>query len=177
MSSESLLERPILNSPYGYPVERWELDHSGQPTNPVIPRRRPAQYVSPIPQAKKRRAEQQDLDASSSELSTERRTYDLTPVINALSRRVDAWQALQKADDWGGDPETARPSRREADSLGGNEGALGNSHLGAIILPQRELKFREFCGRALNLERHNLAFARRFASSWMAAVGDGSVRG
>lgn len=25
-------EKPILNSPYGYPARYWELDKTGQPT-------------------------------------------------------------------------------------------------------------------------------------------------
>ena len=31
-------EQPILNSPYEYPAQHWELDETGQPTNKVIPR-------------------------------------------------------------------------------------------------------------------------------------------
>ena len=46
--SQSFFDRPILNSPYDYPARYWELDENGQPTNRVIERRRPAQYVSPI---------------------------------------------------------------------------------------------------------------------------------
>ena len=59
--SSSFFERPILNSPYDYPARYWELDESGQPTDRVIERRRSVRYVSPIPKAKKRRAEQPEL--------------------------------------------------------------------------------------------------------------------
>ena len=45
--SPAFFDRPILNSPYDYPERHWELDESGQPTDRVIDRRRPAQYVSP----------------------------------------------------------------------------------------------------------------------------------
>ena len=31
---------PILNSPYAYPGEHWELDDDGQPTNRIIQGRR-----------------------------------------------------------------------------------------------------------------------------------------
>jgi len=29
-------EKPILNSPYDYPSQHWELDESGQPTQKII---------------------------------------------------------------------------------------------------------------------------------------------
>jgi hypothetical protein len=29
-------EKPILNSPYEYPVQHWELDAEGQPTQRII---------------------------------------------------------------------------------------------------------------------------------------------
>ncbi len=32
--------QPILNSPYAYPGEHWELDDDGQPTNHIIHCRR-----------------------------------------------------------------------------------------------------------------------------------------
>lgn len=41
----SFFDRPILNSPYDYPARHWELDESGQPTNGVIERRRPAKQA------------------------------------------------------------------------------------------------------------------------------------
>ena len=48
-------ERPILNSPYEYPRQHWELDESGQPTGNLIERRRRAEFITPIPKPKKRR--------------------------------------------------------------------------------------------------------------------------
>ena len=49
-------DRPILNSPYAYPVKHWELDEDGQPTQKVVERRRRADFVTPIPKAKKQGA-------------------------------------------------------------------------------------------------------------------------
>jgi type III restriction enzyme len=107
--SPSFFDRPILNSPYDYPARHSELDPTGQPTDRIIERRRLAQYVSPIPQPKKRRAEQAELNlADASGLSTERQKYDPTPVINALRQSVDAWRALPNPNDWAVTPETAR---------------------------------------------------------------------
>lgn len=47
-------QQPILNSPYERPGWHWELDDSGQPTGREVGSRRPAKFVSPIPQPKKR---------------------------------------------------------------------------------------------------------------------------
>lgn len=48
-------EKPILNSPYGYPVRHWELDAEGQPTQRIIETRRRAEFITPIPKPKKRK--------------------------------------------------------------------------------------------------------------------------
>ncbi len=107
--SSSFFERPILNSPYDYPARYWELDESGQPTDRIIERRRSAQYVSPIPKPKKRRAEQAELGLLDTfGQATASQKYDPTPVINALRLGVDAWGALPNPNDWGVTPETAR---------------------------------------------------------------------
>ena len=42
-------EKPILNSPYKYPAQHWELDASGQPTQRIIENRRRAEFITPIP--------------------------------------------------------------------------------------------------------------------------------
>jgi type III restriction enzyme len=49
-------ERPILNSPYDDPRRHWELDEQGQPTQLIIETRRRAEFISPIPKPKKRKA-------------------------------------------------------------------------------------------------------------------------
>lgn len=50
-------ERPILNSPYDYPVRHWELDAQGQPTQQISERRRRAEFITPIPKPKKRKGQ------------------------------------------------------------------------------------------------------------------------
>jgi type III restriction enzyme len=47
-------ERPILNSPYEYPTQYWELDGHGQPTQRIIESRRRAEFITPIPKPRKR---------------------------------------------------------------------------------------------------------------------------
>ena len=53
--SDQFFEKPILNSPYEYPARHWELDAQGQPTKNIIERRRPAEFITPIPKPKKRK--------------------------------------------------------------------------------------------------------------------------
>jgi type III restriction enzyme len=103
-------ERPILNSPYEYPRQHWELDADGQPTQLVVETRRRASFISPIPRAKKRKgkAAQQDLDIGGEEqVSSKHQKYD-EATINELRSRVDAWRELKTPSDWGVTPETAR---------------------------------------------------------------------
>ena len=52
-------EHPILNSPYEYPVQHWELDEHGQPTQKVIESRRRVEFITPSPKPKKRKKSSQ----------------------------------------------------------------------------------------------------------------------
>ena len=54
-SVNAFFERPILNSPYERPMQHWELDETGQPTQKVIATRRRADFITPIPKPKKRK--------------------------------------------------------------------------------------------------------------------------
>ncbi len=104
--------RPILNSPYEYPARHWELDESGQPTQQIIESRRRAEFVTPIPKPRKRKA----IKAAQSEfvfdeghgISTETQQYDPNPIINELRYFVDQWRSLSSPSQWGVTPETAR---------------------------------------------------------------------
>lgn len=74
-------EQPILNSPYDYPARHWELDASGQPTQQILDKRRRAEFITPIPKPKKRRAapDQQGFVFDEGKgLSTKDQQYDLT---------------------------------------------------------------------------------------------------
>jgi type III restriction enzyme len=52
--TDAFFEHPILNSPYEYPSRHRELDN-GQPTQQVIEKRRPAEYITPLSKPKKRK--------------------------------------------------------------------------------------------------------------------------
>ncbi|HBI14537.1 MAG TPA: hypothetical protein DDY20_03325 [Desulfobulbaceae bacterium] len=93
--------QPILNSPYASPVRYWELDGEGQPTQQIIESRRPARFITPIPQPRKRKGKaiQQDLFAVH-ELTSQAQQYDPTSIINELRQHVDTWRKLPNSNDW-----------------------------------------------------------------------------
>jgi type III restriction enzyme len=107
--TNQFFERPILNSPYQYPGRHWELDATGQPTQQIIEARRTAEFITPIPKAKKQKSggKQGDLldDAA---LSTEKQGYAHAAVINSMRQEVDKWRALKDPKDWRVTPETQR---------------------------------------------------------------------
>ena len=108
--SNLFFEKPILNSPYDYPSQHWELDDTGQPTQKVIDARRTAEFVTPIPKPKKRKTKdkdaQVDLDLAN-EVSDELQQYH-SAIINGVRAEVDKWRSLPNPSDWGVTPETAR---------------------------------------------------------------------
>jgi type III restriction enzyme len=104
---DRFFERPILNSPYAYPGQHWELDEQGQPTQQIVERRRPAAYLTPIPRPRKRKAapaQARMIFDEGAGLSTAEQEYDPTPLINELRGQVERWR-LSYA---GVTPETAR---------------------------------------------------------------------
>ena len=104
-------ERPVLNSPYEYPKRHWELDETGQPTQNVIERRRPADFITPIPKPKKQKGTEKQSEIIFDEgkgLSTDKQQYQHTEIINAVRQQVDQWRNLQSPNQWKVTPETAR---------------------------------------------------------------------
>lgn len=108
--SNPFFDEPILNSPYERPARHWELDASGQPTQAIISKRRPADFITPIPKPRKRKsaADQPSLKLDSDHgLSTEKQQYDHSAIINAIRGEVEKWRSLQPMH-WRVTPETAR---------------------------------------------------------------------
>lgn len=109
--SNPFFDHPILNSPYDYPTRHWELDSGGQPTQKIIEIRRRAEFITPIPKPKKRRAEEEQQEIVFDEgagLSSEAQQYDQTSLINAVRAEVDKWRQLPNPSNWQVTPETAR---------------------------------------------------------------------
>ncbi|HRG71926.1 MAG TPA: hypothetical protein PLH95_09830, partial [Thauera aminoaromatica] len=110
--NNQFFEHPILNSPYDYPARHWELDAQGQPTQQILERRRRAEFITPIPKPKKRKAQAAQtsllLDGGDG-LSTQAQEYEKTAsMINAVRQEVDKWRGIQNPNDWRVTPETAR---------------------------------------------------------------------
>ena len=102
--------RPILNSPYKRPELHWELDTSGQPTQKILEYRRPADFVTPIPKPKKRRAaDQEELGFDVGDgISTKGQQYETRSIINEVRGLVETWRSITQSALWQVTPETAR---------------------------------------------------------------------
>ncbi len=108
---DRFFKQPILNSPYEYPSRHWELDDTGQPTQHILERRRPAEFITPIPKPKKRKGRGQQIEMVLDEgkgLSTRDQQYDLTSTINSIRGFVDQWRMIPDPSRWKVTPETAR---------------------------------------------------------------------
>ena len=104
-------DQPILNSPYKYPAQYWELDADGQPTYQILNGRRNAEFITPIPKPKRSKvtARQARLElGNGSGLSDEDQLYDVSASVNEIRGRVDNWRRLPSPNNWGVTPETAR---------------------------------------------------------------------
>lgn len=128
-------ERPILNSPYAYPIRHWELDETGQPTQQIIETRRRADFITPIPKPKKRKgaALQGSLVFDEGKgLSTAEQRYDHTA---SLARMVQFAEAF--------------PEEKIVATLSQQ---LGWSHV-VEILPPKQLLQREYYAEMCAVER------------------------
>ena len=105
-------DHPIINSPYAYPSQHWELDADGQPTQRIVESRRGAEFVTPIPKPRQRGrargAQQQLVIDEGLGISTQEQQYDVTAAVNEVRRHVDQWRSIPSPNNWGVTPETAR---------------------------------------------------------------------
>ena len=104
-------EQPILNNPYDYPSQHWELDADGQPTQRINAYRRGAEFITPIPKPRKRKGSSKQMEMVLDEgrgLSTEEQKYDPTGNINTIRKYVDEWRRIEDPNKWKVTPETAR---------------------------------------------------------------------
>ena len=110
MMFNPFFERPIINSPYDYPNKHWELDAAGQPTQKIIEARRKAEFITPIPKARKQKNKKQAEFEFGDEtgISTDKQKYEAIPVINRLREEEDKWRNIPDKKKWGVTAETAR---------------------------------------------------------------------
>jgi len=93
------------------PTRHWELDDQGQPTQGLIGKRRPADFVTPIPKPRKRKSalvQQVLIPSDDAEISTQAQQYDPTSIINRARSLVEEWRSLPNPNQWQVTPETAR---------------------------------------------------------------------
>ena len=109
IQSDAFYAQPILNSPYEYPGQHWELDESNRPTNRIVDTRRPSAYISAIPKARKQQAQQLTLveDETAKAVASGDQQYDRTRFINGVRQAVARWRRLPESG-WRVTPETAR---------------------------------------------------------------------
>jgi len=95
--SNAFFKKPILNSPYEYPARHWELDENGLPTQRIVEKRRPAEFVTPIPKPKMAQGagKQGELNYGYGGRDEEDgQAYDVKSIINEVRSHVDAWRRL-----------------------------------------------------------------------------------
>jgi type III restriction enzyme len=108
--ADDFFTRPVLNSPYAYPGQHWQLDEAGQPVNRIVPARRRSELITPVPKPKKQRRgkAQAELGLGAADgLSTAEQEYNPTPIINEIRDYVGQWRSLP-VNQWQVTPETAR---------------------------------------------------------------------
>ena len=109
--SNRFFEHPILNNPYEYPKQHWELDGQGQPTQEIIEKRRLAEFITPIPKPRKRKQPGNQASLIFDEgkgLSSQLQQYDPTSIINRIREEITKWRMIPNPSHWGVTPETAR---------------------------------------------------------------------
>jgi type III restriction enzyme len=104
----SFFDKPILNSPYEYPGEHWELDLAGHPTERVVAARRSSALWTALPGASSKSASSQKSLELEGELSTDTTAYNPSPIINDLRQELSTWRNLPNPSQWKVTPVTQR---------------------------------------------------------------------
>ncbi|WP_130472611.1 BPTD_3080 family restriction endonuclease [Candidatus Magnetaquicoccus inordinatus] len=107
--SLQFFDHPVLNSPYAYPAQHWELDPDGQPTGSIIAKRRPSSYITPVPKPSRRRGDpKSEPTLLFDTLSTAEQSYDTNAILNKIREEVEKWRQLADPGQWLVTPETVR---------------------------------------------------------------------
>ena len=101
--TDLFFEQPVLNSPYERPSRHWELDETGQPTQHIAESRRPAEFISAVPQPKKLKGSAQQgrlaFNEEAKKLEAAGQQYD-PAIINGVRQQVDRWRELPNQSQW-----------------------------------------------------------------------------
>ena len=104
--------QPILNSPYEEPTRHWELDDDHPPTRNILEKRRPADFITPVPKPKKKKGAKQstlltdETDIQAALISDPKQEYHKA-LINEIRSHVSKWRKLPKSE-WKVSPITTR---------------------------------------------------------------------
>jgi len=82
----TVIENPIINSPFREPTQHHELDARGSPTGAILPNRRKSTYLTPVPQPRRQRGTQMSLFEGTAEQIEENQT------INQIRQQVNLWR-------------------------------------------------------------------------------------
>lgn len=80
----TVIENPIINSPFEEPKQHYELDKRGNPTGEIIPVRRKSIYLQPVAQPRKSSNDQLML--------WQMQNVTENVLINQIRERVKAWR-------------------------------------------------------------------------------------
>jgi type III restriction enzyme len=83
----TVIENPIINSPFVEPQAHYELDGRGNPTGNILNQRRKSTYLTPIPQPRKQAGAQMSLFEGTAEKEEE--NY----AINQIRAQVKLWRS------------------------------------------------------------------------------------
>ncbi len=95
--------QPILNSPYEEPTRHWELDDEHQPTRNILEKRRPADFITPVPKPKKKKGAKQgtllrdETEMEAALISDPKQEYHKA-LINEIRSHVSKWRNLPKSE-------------------------------------------------------------------------------
>ena len=90
--SATVIDNPILNSPFAEPARHWVLDDNGIPTGVPADGRRRSEYIVPVPPPRHRVNQQAELGLE--DAYGQRKANDY---VNEIRGRVAAWRALGDA--------------------------------------------------------------------------------
>lgn len=108
---QNFFRDPVINSPYEEPTCHWELNDDNQPTHKVLPGRRPASFVTPVPGAKApENAPEQAGFFFRDPLGISARgdEYDQNAYINEVRRYVEPWRRHPDPNGWRVTPTTRK---------------------------------------------------------------------
>jgi hypothetical protein len=161
--TDLFFEKPILNSPYAYPIRHWELDGQGQPTQQIIEKRRRADLITPIPKPRRRSAKDADVGQQQAlvfdegkGLSTQAQQDGPTALAPWPGTYVCAEGRYREGDA----ASAAGKEKRAAIFIGPEFGTVSRPDLVAAAREAADAEFDVLITCAFNYDAHSAEFAK-----------------